>query len=125
MKQVSENQIREAFELFSVADYEGQLGKYADGSYINDALQSEWRIWQACWNTRYNDQAEKLKLAVEALEIFMRCAYPVAKEINPRGYNWSEAYLDDAMAEGARCLAKIIDKPSLAADCLKKINNQE
>lgn len=26
---------------------------------------------------------------------FLRCAYPVAPEINPRGYNWCEAWLDE------------------------------
>jgi hypothetical protein len=29
---------------------------------------------------------------------FLRCAYPVAPEINPRGYNWCEAWLDEARA---------------------------
>ena len=33
---------------------------------------------------------------LRALDLFMRAAYPVATEINPRGYNWSEAYLDQA-----------------------------
>lgn len=37
-----------------------------------------------------------LKVAREALRIFVGCAYPVALEINARGYNWSEAYLDQA-----------------------------
>ena len=35
----------------------------------------------------------------ELLRLFVGAAYPVAKEINPRGYNWSEAYLDQALAE--------------------------
>ena len=33
----------------------------------------------------------------EALSIFVKAAYPVANEINERGYNWSEAYLDQAL----------------------------
>jgi hypothetical protein len=34
----------------------------------------------------------------EALRLFLGAAYPVAPEINPRGYNWSEAHLDQARA---------------------------
>lgn len=34
----------------------------------------------------------------ELLRLFVGAAYPVAKEINPRGHNWSEAYLDQALA---------------------------
>jgi hypothetical protein len=34
----------------------------------------------------------------EALRLFLGAAYPVAPDINPRGYNWSEAYLDQARA---------------------------
>ena len=34
----------------------------------------------------------------ERLELFMSAACPVSTEINPRGYNWSEAYLDQARA---------------------------
>lgn len=32
-----------------------------------------------------------------ALTAFIRAAYPVAPEINQRGYNWSDAYLDEAL----------------------------
>lgn len=34
----------------------------------------------------------------EALRAFVGAAYPVARQINERGYNWSEAYLDEALA---------------------------
>ena len=34
----------------------------------------------------------------ERVRLFMGAACPVATEINPRGYNWSEAYLDQAHA---------------------------
>lgn len=32
----------------------------------------------------------------EALNVFVKAAYPVSSEINPRGWNWCEAYLDHA-----------------------------
>ena len=38
----------------------------------------------------------------EKLRLFTGAAYPVATEINPRGYNWSEAYLDQALAEARK-----------------------
>jgi len=34
---------------------------------------------------------------VELLRIVIGCAYPVSTEIDPRGYRWSEAYLDQAL----------------------------
>ena len=34
----------------------------------------------------------------EALRLFMGAAYPVSTDIDPRGYRWSEAYLDAALA---------------------------
>ncbi len=42
---------------------------------------------------------------VEALRAFIGAAYPVAGEINPRGHNWSEAYLDEALALAKAALA--------------------
>ena len=50
---------------------------------------------------------ERLRLA---LKMFMGAAYPVADEINKRGYNWSEAYLDEALAEARTELAQGGDK---------------
>lgn len=34
---------------------------------------------------------------VDALKLFIKCAYPVAMEIDQRGYAWSTAYLDAAL----------------------------
>lgn len=34
----------------------------------------------------------------EALQCFLRAAYPCCTSIDPRGYQWSEAYLDQARA---------------------------
>ncbi|MBN4937231.1 hypothetical protein JY409_04115 [Stenotrophomonas maltophilia] len=33
----------------------------------------------------------------ELLRIMVGCTYPVSSEIDPRGYAWSEAYLDEAL----------------------------
>jgi hypothetical protein len=49
----------------------------------------------------------------EALGIFVGCAYKVSVEINPRGYNWSEAYLDQALPIARAALAK---NPHLKAE---------
>ena len=48
---------------------------------------------------------------VEALRLFVGCAYPVAEEINQRGHNWCEAYLDDALPIARAALASLGDKP--------------
>ena len=42
----------------------------------------------------------------EVLRIFMKCAYPVSTEINPRGHDWCEAYLDEALEEARALLTR-------------------
>lgn len=42
--------------------------------------------------------AENAKLA-GFLRMFMKCAYPVSPIINPKGYAWSEAYLDELLPQ--------------------------
>ena len=37
----------------------------------------------------------------QALRLFTGSAYPVEESINPRGYNWSESYLDAALVFAA------------------------
>lgn len=39
----------------------------------------------------------QLREAVTALRLLKGCAHPVAESINPRGHNWCEAYLDEAL----------------------------
>lgn len=34
---------------------------------------------------------------VELLRVVAGCAYPVSTGLDPRGYAWSEAYLDQAL----------------------------
>lgn len=50
------------------------------------------------WLESATEEAAGLEMAAELLRLFVGAAYPVAAEINPRGYNWSEAYLDQALA---------------------------
>jgi hypothetical protein len=47
----------------------------------------------------------QLAEAKGALRLFVGAAYPVATEINQRGHNWSEAYLDQALPEGRAILS--------------------
>lgn len=42
--------------------------------------------------------ADRIKQLEAALRLFTGAAYPVAASINPRGYNWCEPYLDQALA---------------------------
>ena len=39
------------------------------------------------------------------LRMVVGCAYPVSTEINPRGYAWSEAYLDEVLPSVKAALA--------------------
>ena len=54
----------------------------------------------------FESAAARIKELEEALRIFVACAYPVSKEINPRGHNWSEAYLDAALRDARAVLKK-------------------
>lgn len=60
-------------------------------------------VWEAA------NQLEAYKAEIEALReglrLFDHAAHPVATEINPRGYDWCEAYLDGALKH-ARTLIK-------------------
>ena len=46
---------------------------------------------------RVTVQAEEIERLREIIRLFTGSAYPVSQEINERGYNWSEAYLDLAL----------------------------
>jgi hypothetical protein len=53
-----------------------------------------------------SDESEPASV-VEALTIFTRCAYPCDKSIDPRGYSWCEAYLDQALTTGQAALSTL------------------
>lgn len=42
-------------------------------------------------------QADEIERLRGIVRLFTGAAYPVAPEINERGHNWSEAYLDQAL----------------------------
>lgn len=50
---------------------------------------------------RERERAERL---AGALRAFVGAAYHVCRTIDPRGYRWSEAYLDQALAEARAAL---------------------
>jgi hypothetical protein len=50
-----------------------------------------------CWNIAAKG-ADRIEHLERVLFQVRRCAYPVSTEIDPRGYRWSEAYLDQAIA---------------------------
>lgn len=52
--------------------------------------------------SRLTAEVERLRTA---LRMFLGASYPVATEINKRGYNWSEAYLDEALHEARAALS--------------------
>lgn len=52
-------------------------------------------------------EAERERDALrEALDIFVRCAYPVSKEIDPRGHVWCMGWLDQALSSARVALKK-------------------
>ena len=42
----------------------------------------------------------------QALGLFIKSAYPVATEIDPRGHNWSMAYLESALENARLAMAQ-------------------
>ena len=74
----------------------------ANGNYKHSPTFYAFKGYQAGYQAA-TAEAEKYR---EVLEIFTRAAYPVLKEINARGYNWSEAYLDEALIIAKQALQK-------------------
>jgi len=49
------------------------------------------------WPLLGDDAADRIEALEAALRQAQSCAYPVSTEIDPRGYRWSEAYLDQLL----------------------------
>lgn len=60
-----------------------------------DGAEEAGRAIEAALET--NEPETYVQVPVELLRIVIGCAYPVSTEIDPRGYRWSEAYLDEAL----------------------------
>lgn len=64
-------------------------------------------------------QDEALKVAREALRVFIGCAVPVSTAIHARGHSWCESYLDNALPIATAALAQIdaLSKPDSGGSC--------
>lgn len=51
---------------------------------------------------------------LEALRVFVGCAYQVSTELEPRGHNWCEAWLDQALPIARAAIAKAAQAPPAA-----------
>lgn len=60
----------------------------------------------AAWNTRAPQPDDGKEELLKALRSFIGAAFPVACEINPRGHNWCEAYLDQALSRALTAIAR-------------------
>lgn len=76
--------------------YCGDTGQFMVGT-SGDASDGNAPIMQACEDCDLGSPNEHNDPVREALRAFVGAAYPVAKQINERGHNWSEAYLDEAL----------------------------
>jgi hypothetical protein len=88
------------------------ISEHEDGEFVLSTdyarLEQECETWKITaageMDRRDEMQAERdaaLKQVEglrEALQAFTGAAYPVSHQINSRGYNWSQAYLDEALA---------------------------
>ncbi|WP_332774488.1 hypothetical protein, partial [Pseudomonas sp. ESBL1] len=82
------------------------ISVYSDSQELPGALKEELSVttFENCRVTRpingFNMGApvDRVDPVREALRAFVGAAYPVANQINERGHNWSEAYLDEALA---------------------------
>jgi len=73
-----------ALPFIAYAFAQGVDGAEEAGRAIEGALQA-------------NEPDADVHVPVELLGMVIGCAYPVSTEIDPRGYRWSEAYLDQAL----------------------------
>lgn len=56
---------------------------------------------------------------LDALKLFVSCTYPVATEINPRGYNWrGESCLDEALVDARAAIACATGAADIVPDLL-------
>ncbi|MDT9643588.1 hypothetical protein [Pseudomonas sp. JV245A] len=83
--------------------YCGDTGQFMVGS-SGDASDGNAPIMARCEDCELGEPNAPIEL--KALRAFVGAAYPVASEINKRGYNWCEAYLDDALALARAALDK-------------------
>lgn len=63
----------------------------------HERLQAEAERLQADHEAERAADRARIAELEGALTAFIRAAYPVVHEINQRGYNWSDAYLDEAL----------------------------
>ena len=90
-----------------------ELGKRTSAGWVNTygrAFSGDPTDWMPLPNKstppRPIDMGE-IERALEALNIFVKCAYIVSEEIDPRGHRWCEAWLDQALPIARQALAAI------------------
>ncbi|MQA53696.1 hypothetical protein [Pseudomonas piscis] len=74
--------------------YCGDTGQFVIGN-SGDASDGNAPIMARCEDCELGEPNVPIEL--KALRAFVGAACPVASQINKRGYNWCEAYLDDAL----------------------------
>lgn len=53
-------------------------------------------------NERLRAEVDASQRDAEILRLFVGAAFPISKEIDPRGYTWCQAYLDNALSQAVR-----------------------
>jgi len=77
---------RAALPFIAYAFYQRVDGAEQAGRAIEAALQT-------------NEPEGYVLVPAELLRMVVGCAYQVSSEIDPRGYSWSEAYLDEVLPQ--------------------------
>jgi len=87
-----------------------RLNRLLDEAVKRNDQMTDW--YTAAQQKAVDTEAERDRLRADVRELvefvrqFNGCAYPVAKEIDPRGHRWSEIWLDHALRVSTALLAK-------------------
>ncbi|EQM87231.1 hypothetical protein L681_20950 [Stenotrophomonas maltophilia MF89] len=97
---------KRARELLARAyEADGMVGRAGVIRNPNQYMEAPDRRALSCIITALTPPEGHVLVPVLLLRMVVGCAYPVSTEINPRGYAWSEAYLDQVLPSVRAALA--------------------
>jgi len=96
-----ERALKQTWQMVDPAHPPGAPGSYARGEHngIVAALQTMRENFTRALAAHPGRQ---VPAEPDALRMFIGAAYPVSTDIDPRGYRWCEAYLDQALAQAGK-----------------------
>lgn len=83
------------------AQYSGEFGKFVRSMIVEHDYVMNSHVHAAI-----NAVVNVLTTSNEVLRSVERCAYPVAEDVDSRGHQWCEAWLDEALPQVRACIVR-------------------